>query len=399
MRPEVKLTLYILAISLVLAIAAFIIKQNTTKGDFLSPFSQDLNIFSFFGNKEKPKKIIYGYLPFWSLDEIEYLQLNKLTDIAYFGLNINEDGSFQKTGEPGYNHWINNKELHKLIKKANARGIRFAVTVISQDDEISDKFLDCRECWGTLVKNLKSEMNKNGVKHVNLNFEYSGDTAEDKATKYVELIDYVNREMDKTYGDSFTVTAAFADSSTKPRVTSELDALGKAADAVFIMAYDFHRTESEYAGPVAPINDSEFDLKDMLKDYLSVISPNKLIMGVPYYGYNWVVYSDDMRAERREGNDEIGYSQSQIYSKVMDDIATLKPQIEWDAQAQEPYFHYVSPETNSLREVYFENEKSLKAKYELAKENKLAGIGIWALGYDGGYTNLWKLLYEEFIKN
>jgi spore germination protein YaaH len=51
------------------------------------------------------------------------------------------------------------------------------------------------------------------------------------------------------------------------------------------------------------------------------------------------------------------------------------------------------------RQVYFENERSLRAKYELIKANDLAGVGIWALGYDGGYQELWNLLKEQFVTN
>jgi spore germination protein YaaH len=120
-------------------------------------------------------------------------------------------------------------------------------------------------------------------------------------------------------------------------------------------------------------------------------------MGVPYYGYNWIVTTTDQNAVRIPGNDLIGTSQSQPYQNVMDTILETKPQINWDELAQSPYFTYTSPATGMTRQVYFENEQSLKAKYELVKKYDLAGVGIWALGYDGGYQELWNLLKEEFV--
>ena len=34
----------------------------------------------------------------------------------------------------------------------------------------------------------------------------------------------------------------------------------------------------------------------------------------------------------------------------------------------------------------------------MAKDKNLRGVGIWALGYDKGYQDLWNLLGEEFPK-
>ena len=135
-----------------------------------------------------------------------------------------------------------------------------------------------------------------------------------------------------------------------------------------------------------------------VKDFLSKIAPNKLILGVPYYGYNWVVENGEKYAKRVEGSDEAGFSESQVYDKIMTDTQTLGAKVEWDDKAQAPYYTYVSPETKSTRQVFFENADSLKKKYELVKNNGLAGVGIWALGYDGDRTELWNLIYDEFVK-
>ena len=166
------------------------------------------------------------------------------------------------------------------------------------------------------------------------------------------------------------------------------------------MGYDFHRPDSEKAGPVSPLNGkgvyAEYDIETMLNDYLSYLPPNKIILGLPYYGYNWVVKEGIPNAERIPGTDDIGFSQPQTYSAIMDTILEVKPQIKWDDLGKVPYFIYKSPSTNSTREVYYENAESLRLKYELIRNNKLLGVGIWALGYDGGYIELWNLLSEYF---
>ena len=44
---------------------------------------------------------------------------------------------------------------------------------------------------------------------------------------------------------------------------------------------------------------------------------------------------------------------------------------------------------NPASEIYFENERSLKAKMDLVRQNQFGGFGFWALGYEGEDTSIW----------
>ncbi|MFZ5424852.1 MAG: glycosyl hydrolase family 18 protein [Patescibacteria group bacterium] len=349
--------------------------------------------------------VIYGFLPYWTIEEANYIQLSKLTDIAYFALQVEANGHIKKLGQdgnldPGYNNWVNNETLNTLIAKSKRYGTRFALTIISHEADISDQLLECEKCWVNLKNDLIDEMNKKEVKHLNLDFEYATYTDPYYADQYTKLTKYLNTELDKEFGSSYVVVSTFADSAVKPRVTKPGD-LAKVADGLFIMAYDFHRPNSDIAGPVAPLGGvleegREYDINTMLTDYLSLVPPSKMILGVPYYGYNWVVEDFAEYSPRLVGNDYIGYSQSQKYEDIIDLKIELGIEDNWDEIAQVPYFSYVSEDTGSIRSVYYENERSLREKYKLAKKYALGGVGIWALGYDGGYQDLWALLSDEF---
>ncbi|OGC48708.1 hypothetical protein A3A69_01410, partial [candidate division WWE3 bacterium RIFCSPLOWO2_01_FULL_37_15] len=290
--------------------------------------------------------------------------------------------------------------LNKIIENANRYNTRISLTIIAHEDDASDKFLNCKNCWETLSKNLSNELEFKKIKDVNLNFEYAEFTDDITADKYTEFVGFINKRLKEKFGnDQKLVVSTFADALVKERVTKIPD-VANVADAIFIMGYDFHRPDSEKAGPVSPLNGkgvyAEYDIETMLNDYLSYLPPNKIILGLPYYGYNWVVKEGIPNAERIPGTDDIGFSQPQTYSAIMDTILEVKPQIKWDDLGKVPYFIYKSPSTNSTREVYYENAESLRLKYELIRNNKLLGVGIWALGYDGGYIELWNLLGEYF---
>jgi len=250
MNKKLKIIIGIFTLALLLHIGLNLVNKNRTDNDFkkLSPLSEKSSIFSFFSKeKVQPKKIVYGYLPYWNLNKIDYLQLDKLTDIAYFGLYLDEDGNFVTeiegeggniVTEPGYANWKNNEDLNGLIKKCKEENIRFSLTIIAHNDEENDNFLNCKECWDKLIRNLKIELDSKGIRDVNLNFEHAEGVKEEIAIKFSEFVEYINKKLDEEYGDSYLVVSAFGDSATQKRVSSDLENLGRSADGIFIMAYD-----------------------------------------------------------------------------------------------------------------------------------------------------------------
>ncbi len=138
-------------------------------------------------------------------------------------------------------------------------------------------------------------------------------------------------------------------------------ALGEAADSFRIMAYDQHYTGGP-SGPVASITWVE----EAIKYAAARIPANKIILGVPAYGYDWPL----------DGG--------QGKSVVFDDVTALSgdgsADVRWDAESASPYVEYESD--SGKRIIWFENQRSFKRKYDLARRYRLAGIAIWRLGHE-----------------
>ena len=89
-------------------------------------------------------------------------------------------------------------------------------------------------------------------------------------------------------------------------------------------------------------------------------------MGIPNYGYDWVLpYQRGVTVATVLGN--------QFAVEV---AARNRAEILYDETAQSPYFFYTSPDGNR-HVVWFEDVRSIQAKYSVIYENTLLGSGYW----------------------
>ena len=62
-------------------------------------------------------------------------------------------------------------------------------------------------------------------------------------------------------------------------------------------------------------------------------------------------------------------------------------------------FYVYRDKENNYRQLWYEDSLTLAKKYDWVNEKNIGGVGIWALGYDNGYPDLWKLLGAKFALN
>lgn len=142
-------------------------------------------------------------------------------------------------------------------------------------------------------------------------------------------------------------------------------AIGKAADLVCLMAYDWHWSTGP-AGAIAP-----YDWVDRVLRYsVTQIPPSKIMLGVGLFGYDWV------------GSTATNLTWRQVVA-----LAGEHPSDEsWDVGGQSPHFQYTVD--GVLHEVWYENGRSANAKFDLARRYQLGGVEVWRLG--GEDPSVWE---------
>jgi GH18 family chitinase len=170
----------------------------------------------------------------------------------------------------------------------------------------------------------------------------------------------------------------------------DLKKLSELCDYLIVMGYNYYWSGSSTAGPVAPLDGESYNVTKTVITYLNAgVAPEKLLLGVPWYGYDWPVVSSDRKSTTTGTGTARTFSEAQEIANTY-----LKT---FDQSTKTPWVSYPTPST--LRQLWFEDNMSLLMKYNLTNSKNLAGIGIWALSYEGAYKEVWSTINNAFYES
>ncbi len=348
------------------------------------------------------QKEVFGFMPYWNIDKLDNVDFNTLTTLAYFGVPVEADGSLDRY-DPGY-LTFKSSQATDLFTRAHSYGTRVVLTIIQMDNSTIESILDDPVAFQNAINQTVSEVMSRGIDGVNIDFEYQGDPGNDLRNNFTNFVSDLTKKMHQLNPDSRVTVSVYAASAKEPKLY-DVSALSQVSDGIFMMAYDFANASSANAIPTAPLNGAQdgqywYDVTTAVNDFLSKIPADKLILGVPWYGYNYMVYQPGILALVRPSS-WWGSNISETYSDFMNSLTSGQlgnVTQGWDKNGQVEWTSYYDNSLGTWRMVFMDNPKSLALKYDLAKQKNLEGIGIWALGNDQGRNDLWQELADVFGK-
>jgi hypothetical protein len=120
-------------------------------------------------------------------------------------------------------------------------------------------------------------------------------------------------------------------------------------------------------------------------------------VGLPAYGMTWATDGPELHARRAPARvSERG--RTTLFRAV--GPAAGATNITWDADPLEgsARLTWYQPDRRSWFQTYYDTPTTLRAKYLLAHEEGLAGVGMWTLGYDAGDPGYPALVDELFAR-
>lgn len=282
--------------------------------------------------------------------------LPNLTYLSIFSHEVKEDGFLRE---------INDTPLISAARQAGVAPLMVISNLLSGggfNSDLAHRILSSEQLQDTLLNNVVETLRAKNYYGLDIDFEYI--YPEDR-----ELYNnFLRKAVQKLKPLGYSVTTALA-----PKISANQQGIlyqghdyhvhGQLVSHVILMTYEWGYT---YGPPmaVAPIN----SVRRVLDYAVTAIPRNKILMGIPNYGYDWTLPYE--RGTRATTVSNVG---------AVDLAARVGAEIKYDRLSQAPYFNYYA---SNGREhvVWFEDARSIRAKLLLANEFRLAGVSYWTIG-------------------
>lgn len=299
--------------------------------------------------------------------------LPNLSFLSLFSYQIREDGSLVS---------INDSSLIEKAWNSNVKPF-MVITNIGEsggfNSDLVSEVLYNIEIQDILIENVVRILNEKQYAGLDIDFEYIYPSDREAYNSFLEKVS--NRI--KPLGYILTTAIAPKISATQQGTLYEAHDYpvhGRIADHVIIMTYEWGYT---YGPPqaVAPIDQVE----RVLRYAVSAIPSQKILMGMPNYGYDWVLpYQSGTRAT--------SLSNLQAMNLAINTGSTIR----FDETAQAPYFNYYD-ENGRRHIVWFDDARSITARLKLVEKYNLGGVSYWTI--NRLYRTLWYTLRALYDVN
>lgn len=345
-----------------------IIKDNNI--DKNEPLLKGKNLILDYSNQENLSMLVNGFC-YQSIEskvlnhEIPYLNI-----VSPFCYRFNEQGNLIN---------LNDTRILDICKESEKTAMLVIANLKEKggfSSDLASLVINNKEVQITFINNIKDMLNKKYYQNVCIDFEYV--YQEDK-NNYIELLKKIKEEL-SNYSFYVCLAPKYSDEQTSLLYYAhDYYQIGKISDYVIIMTYEWGYTYGEPMA-VSPLN----KVKEVLRYAKSKIDKNKILMGIPNYGYDWVLpYQKGNKANSLSNIEAINLAKK------------YNSEIKFDSISKTPYFNY--KENNILHVVHFDDPCSINLKINLAIDEEIKGISIWTI--NTYYPQLYELLNYYFDQN
>lgn len=294
-----------------------------------------------------------------------------LTYLAPFSYRVNRDGSLTAPPLDRFPEIAANNQTNLSFVVTNLEGESFST-------ELAHIVLTVQAVQNRMIDEIINTATANGFQDVHFDFEF---VPPDDREAYNNFLRKVKPRLEQA-GLLLSTALAPKTSSTQRGLLYEAHdygAQGKIVNFLVLMTYEWGYSAGPPL-PVSPINEVE----KVLNYALTEMPASKILMGQNLYGYDWT----------------LPFVQGESFARAISPQQAIRiarehhVAIQYDQTAQAPFFHYFDTDGKE-HIVWFEDARSIQAKFNLIKQLGLLGIAYWKLGL--AFPQNWLLLNDNFI--
>ncbi len=326
------------------------------------------------------QKQVMGYHPYWAGTAFNSYQWNLLSTIVFFSYEVDP-----ATGNYSNPTVINTWRTTNLVNVAHANGTEVQLCATLFGGTNLGNFLGNATARRRCIDSLIALVSLRNAEGINIDFEGLPGSQRTNFVNFMQqLRDTLNRRRPNT---RLSVALPAVDWSNAYDVVS----LSNICDQLFIMGYDFYWSTANTAGPTGllytgSIWGSRCNSRTIIDYLASGAARSKLILGIPYYGFRYPTNSNTYPTNTT------GNGVSRTYAQAKAEANTHG--WNWDDHSFSRYFMYQS--SGQWYQTWWHDSLSLAWMYRTALMQDIAGVGMWALSYDGSNPELWNALRDHF---
>ncbi|PIC62884.1 spore gernimation protein [Sporosarcina sp. P13] len=296
--------------------------------------------------------------------------VKQLTYLAMFSYEVQRDGSLKAPTIADIPTIAENAGVINMMVLTNLEEFTFSA-------ELARVIFTDQAAQNRMIQQAIATAKKIGYGDIHFDFELL--FPEDREL-YNQLL---RNARDQIHQAGLTLSSALAPKSGEVTTgiygAHDYKVHGEVCDFVVLMTYEWGYTYSapQAVSPIGPVT-------KVVEYAVSQIPREKIFLGQNLYGYDW-------SAPFGEENSKPATALS---PKTATNLAIeQRVAIEYDPVAQAPHFTYYDIQ-GTEHEVWFEDARSINAKFDLLKKFKLRGIMYWKLGL--AFPQNWLLLEDRF---
>lgn len=326
------------------------------------------------------QNVTVGWHPYYLNDAYKSYDFSLLHTVIFNGYEWTGDNT-----EEVIDTWYETE----MVDDAQAAGCRVFFSASNYGALRSKKFFDSPKFQKDFIDEIMAYLKMKNADGVELDFPAVAADNRDDLTNFIKTF-YIRLKQYDLEAELY-VSLPFIDENNAFDIKAispyvSLFILGGNNDANI----NYELGDNEPVAPIENVEDDSAGIAASFRHYNGKgISPFKLLLELPYY-------TTIKKRESTEEKDSLGniiydyYNDFFTYEKFMKEYG--HKDIFYDPISYSNYVNVDNPDGEGDLKLYFDDSTSLGAKYDWALDRGFRGVGVWALGYDNGKSELWKML-------
>ena len=330
-------------------------------------------------------KTVYGFWPYWQSPASYQPDWSALTHVTYFCVEPESDGSLE--WKCGTDEDTSPSRYLKVRDAAHSQNVKALITVQAiygpALDALDNILAYHRQDFADNVLELLQDYGADGVC---IDFEYPNEDNSVIGGKNKPLIEdlmHVLHSTLKNADPNYHISLCVAHTAEWEYLNPDL---AQYTDAVFIMAYGAANgvTTTQALSPYYEEETKAYGVKWAANRLNGYYPPGKIILGLPFYGYQWACSSGEA------GATITGATKVVFMQQAISKAATTPDGRLWDSTSRTPWYRYESG--GVWYQCWYEDEESLGLKLDYVNSANLGGAGFWVLGREGNNADIWNVV-------